>query len=90
MRQIYGDGNRVVVFLGEDVVTNPTRFPAYVNLDDINSASSYGDLIPVRDQRASVGPLPKTHLRDAGAYNLSKLLSRAYFSRVWVRRSMSE
>jgi hypothetical protein len=84
MRQIYGESSRVVVFLGEDVVTDTTKFPAYVNLDEINSAASYGDLIRIRDHRASVGPLPKSDLQSGATDNLSKLLQRAYFSRVWV------
>jgi hypothetical protein len=84
MRQIYGESSRVVVFLGEDVVTDTTKFPTYVNLDDINSVPSYGDLIQIRDQRAAVGPLAKSHTRPGATDNLSKLLQRAYFSRVWV------
>lgn len=84
MRQIYGEGSRVIVYLGDDVVTDPGQFPTHLNLDDIDAAPSYGDLIPTRDERASTGPLPKTHLRSKETSNLAKLLSRAYFSRVWV------
>jgi hypothetical protein len=35
MRQIYEDGSRVVVFLGEDFIDQPTesKFPTYTPLD---------------------------------------------------------
>ncbi|KAF2819735.1 hypothetical protein CC86DRAFT_127194 [Ophiobolus disseminans] len=80
MRHIYGEGSRVVVYLGDDVVTDLGRFPVHLNLGHINSAPSYGDAF----EKASVGLVPKIYLRSERIHNLEKLSSRAYFGRVWV------
>lgn len=85
MRQIYGDSSRVIVFLGEDVTMATTKFPAYVDLDEINTSPSYS--VPISRPRSLAGqetPLTKTAERDGPQYNFSKLLLRPYFSRVWV------
>jgi hypothetical protein len=85
MRQIYGDSSRVIVFLGEDATRTTTKFPAYVDLDEINSSPSYGVPISTPQSLASHDtPLTKSAERDGPQYNLSKLLLRPYFSRVWV------
>lgn len=70
MRQIYRDGSRVVVFLGSDMTISSNRFPSYSSLDELHS-STIGD--------------PSRRSRDSGIrpINLSKLLERKYFSRVW-------
>lgn len=71
MRHIYGKGSRVVVFLGDDIVVSSTKHPIYSPLDNIISW-------PV-----AFSSMPSSKIGN-DAIDLSALLERAYFSRVWV------
>jgi hypothetical protein len=84
MRQIYGDSERVIVFLGEDIIKNTPEFPTYRDLDDINLCPSYGNLIPSTTPRNSISTVSGPQMQLGVVDNLTKLLQRAYFSRVWM------
>jgi Heterokaryon incompatibility protein (HET) len=60
MRAIYRDCMRVVVYLGDDLVSNSRRHPARHGLHELD------------------------HIMKDSEINLRTLLSRRYFSRVWV------
>jgi hypothetical protein len=81
MRQIYGNSERVIVFLGEDIVSSTAKFPTYRDIDEINVSPSDGDLVP---SQSPTSPSTDTHSIPTRYDNLSRLLTRKYFSRVWM------
>jgi len=81
MRQIYGNSERVIAFLGEDIVSTTANFPTYRDMDEINVCPSFGNLIL---SKGPTSPLTGTHSTLTSHENLSRLLTRKYFSRVWM------
>ena len=72
MRRIYETCLRVVLYLGEDIVARSTRFPALRHLDTLEHDQS------------SIPLFPADHHLSNKHYTLQDLLSRRYFTRVWV------
>jgi hypothetical protein len=72
MRQIYEGCSRVIVYLGEDIVTTRARFPRSQPLSAFCNA----------DPSAPI--FPSDHQLHHKPYTLQDLFSRRYFSRVWV------
>jgi hypothetical protein len=84
MRQIYGESERVIVFLGEDIKKDTTRFPIYKNLDDINMVPSYRDITHPSNRTALMESKSVARVQADRSDNLSILLQQAYFGRVWM------
>ncbi|KAH3953372.1 hypothetical protein HBI56_113400 [Parastagonospora nodorum] len=72
MRQIYETCLRVVVYLGDDLVTMPENYPTWQAFNTIEDASSHS-------LRFATG-----HRLCNKRYGIRDLLSRRYFSRIWV------
>ncbi|KAH8888118.1 hypothetical protein GQ53DRAFT_583854, partial [Thozetella sp. PMI_491] len=72
MRQIYADCTRVIVFLGPDLVTSSTTFPAYWPLSRLDETN------------ISRPVFPPSHVLSSQTFGFKDLLQRQYFSRVWV------
>ncbi|PSN64308.1 hypothetical protein BS50DRAFT_454029, partial [Corynespora cassiicola Philippines] len=75
MRQIYTECSRVVVYLGDDIVTSSRSFPIFKDLNVIQDAGSATKLYSL---------FPEGHELNGERFDLFDLLSRRYFSRVWV------
>ncbi|KAJ8105694.1 hypothetical protein OPT61_g10025 [Boeremia exigua] len=65
-------GERVVAYLGADLVTKSTPFPYYRALDQLVDASSNQPIFPV------------DHSKYRLPFDLGDLLQRRYFSRIWI------
>ncbi|KAH3984561.1 hypothetical protein HBH98_158910 [Parastagonospora nodorum] len=72
MRSIYDHCSRTVVYLGEDLVTSSRRFPTSLPLDTLGKVDS------------RTLPFPAGHRLYGTNYTLRDLLSRRYFSRLWI------
>lgn len=72
MGQIYSECSRVVVYLGEDIITASSRFPGSQSLQSLRT----------RDLNRPI--FPRGHALDGEDFNLQQLLERTYFSRIWV------
>ncbi|KAH7118937.1 heterokaryon incompatibility protein-domain-containing protein [Dendryphion nanum] len=71
MGRIYEDCSRVIVYLGNDIVTDMDSFPFYKSLPDLDDISS---------QRL----FPKGHPYHNQMMRLSDILNRKYFTRIWM------
>jgi hypothetical protein len=69
MKFLYAECNRVVVYLGEDLVTCSAQFPKSQSLEFLEVGRS---------------PFPPGHSLHGSSFGLDQLLSRRYFSRLWV------
>ena len=72
MRQIYEQCSRVIAYLGNDVVTRSKPFPHYRPLYELHKASTDRELFP------------DNHPYHATFFGLKELLSRKYFTRIWI------
>lgn len=72
MRRIYEHCSRVIAYLGNDVVTRSKPFPGYRPLYELHEANTNHKLFP------------EDHRYHKTFFGLKEMLSRKYFTRVWI------
>ncbi|KAF2649568.1 hypothetical protein K491DRAFT_581180, partial [Lophiostoma macrostomum CBS 122681] len=72
MRQIYEESTRVIVYLGDDIVTKSRRFPTYRLLSDMATPQLGSTMFPLG------------HRFCEDEIDLARILQRRYFQRIWV------
>jgi hypothetical protein len=72
MRRIYEQCTRVIAYLGHDIVTTAKPYPTYRPLYELHKANTNGGLFPRKHKYQNV------------FFGLKEMLSRRYFTRVWI------